>query len=93
MQGLSDIPSPNGVLATMRIARLITEDKITEPVRDFVEGRFPDSKLSYLITCYLCTSVYAAAAVTAMSSSPRLRPVVRALAASEAAILLREHGG
>lgn len=81
-------------LAVSRITRLITEDKITEPLRDSIEGRFSGSRLAYLVTCPLCVSVWAGAAVVISSRSKRLSQphaaLVRMLALSEATIALRK---
>lgn len=46
-------------LAVARLTGLITEDKITEPVRIRVLDRLEeDSKLAYLMTCPWCVSIY-----------------------------------
>lgn len=74
-----------GVLATARITRLVTEDTLTEPIRDWAM-QYP--KLHELLTCRRCTSVWAGAFVVATS---RVAPgLTRMLALSEGAILLRE---
>jgi len=74
------------VLATARITRLITEDSITEPLRDRAMEIHP--KLGELVHCRMCTSVWAGAFVAATS---RVAPgLSRMLALSEATILLRE---
>lgn len=55
-----------GALVTARITRLVTRDVITHPLRRrLILAWGTDSKLSYLITCDWCTSVYVAAAVAA----------------------------
>lgn len=77
-----------GVLATARITRLITEDKITEPIRDWVEGTFPGSKVAYLVSCPLCVSVWAAGAISVAPQAAE--PLVRMLALSEATIVWKE---
>lgn len=47
--------------ATARLTRLVTADAITEPIRDRLIRRWgEDAKLSYLITCDYCASVYIA---------------------------------
>jgi hypothetical protein len=57
-------------LATFRLARLLTADEITRPIRDWVyrrddrrPGRQPDDgqlgRLAYFITCPWCVSMYA----------------------------------
>jgi hypothetical protein len=80
-------------LAVYRLTRLIIEDEVTEPVRDAVQQRFGaphESRLSYLLTCPYCVSVYAAAAVSVADMiAPRFwRPVSRALALSAAVCLV-----
>ena len=47
-------------LAAARITRLITADKISEPIREWiVRKRGPESQISYLIYCRWCTGLYA----------------------------------
>jgi hypothetical protein len=48
-------------LATARLTRLITEDSITEPVRDRVSARH--ELLDELVHCRWCAGVWAAGAV------------------------------
>lgn len=43
-------------LATYRLTRLVTADKITEPLRDWISRR--SSTLGYLITCDWCLSIW-----------------------------------
>lgn len=45
-------------LATYRLTRLVTADKITERVRSFVEVR--SQWLGYLVTCDWCLSIWVA---------------------------------
>lgn len=54
--------------ATARLTRLVTADFISQPIRDWVMGRFgTDAKISYWITCDWCASITTGAAViTAM---------------------------
>lgn len=83
-------------LAAYRLTRLVTEDEITEPVRDAIVAKFgpPDSsKVSYLVHCPFCVSVYASTAVVfADMIAPRLaRPVLRMLALSAVVSLAYEH--
>lgn len=74
------------LLATARLTRLVTEDSITEPLRDRAMEIHP--KLGELVQCRMCTSVWAALAVTVLSRTvPGLN---RMLALSEGTILLRE---
>lgn len=46
------------VLATYRVTRLFTADRIMQPVRDFVEVR--SQWLGYLVTCDWCLSMWVA---------------------------------
>ncbi|SCF78877.1 hypothetical protein GA0115259_1025513 [Streptomyces sp. MnatMP-M17] len=53
-------------LATARLTRLITVDRITEAPRNWVIRQLPrESLLSYLLVCSWCSSVYAGAGVGA----------------------------
>lgn len=68
-------PPPAAVLvdalASYRIARLITTDEISAPLRSRVFALSPPpSAPSYLITCMHCTGVWAAAAMTVLSMTP-----------------------
>lgn len=54
-------------LASYRLVKLVRDDRISEPARVAVQDRAgpPDqSKLSYLMTCPWCLSVYFGAALT-----------------------------
>lgn len=77
----------NRVLATHRIVRLVTEDEIFDDLRVEIFRRWPpeEHKLSYLLSCKACMSMWAGLAV---SSGLIPRFVVDALAASEAAVLI-----
>jgi hypothetical protein len=82
-------------LAAYRLTRLVIEDEITEPLRDKVVARFgapQDSKLSYLVHCPHCVSMYASVGIVmADMMVPRLaRPVLRALALSAVVSLAYE---
>lgn len=53
-------------LATARGTTLIVNDYITEPFRKAVQRRYGDeSKLTYLVNCTYCTSVWVAAVAAA----------------------------
>lgn len=55
-----------GALATARITRLVTTDRITLAPRTWIQIRLdPDGLPAYLITCDWCASVYAGAGVAA----------------------------
>lgn len=74
-------------LATRRLTSLITEDKITEDFRDSVEARFsPENKVSYLVTCRKCVSVWAGITLglLTLTDNNRVSSVVYGLALSEA---------
>lgn len=46
-------------LAVARGTRLIVEDVITEPIRRFFVNRFGEEhKLTYLVHCIFCTSIW-----------------------------------
>lgn len=56
-------------LATARLTRLVTTDRITEAPRNAVLRRLDaDSLLAYLIVCDWCASVYVGAAVAAVAT-------------------------
>lgn len=49
------------ILATARVTRAVTIDKIGEPLRNLVERRFePHSFAAYFINCYWCVAVWIA---------------------------------
>ncbi|MCL7377471.1 DUF1360 domain-containing protein [Streptomyces sp. 35G-GA-8] len=49
-------------LATARLTRLITADRITEAPRNWIIRRLPrESLLSYLLVCAWCSSIYVGA--------------------------------
>lgn len=53
-----------GALATARITRLITTDRITEAPRNWLIRKLdPNGLTAYLIVCDWCSSVYVGAAV------------------------------
>lgn len=77
-------------LAVARVTRLITSDMITNPLRIWLVGYFgTDSKVSYLIMCDWCSSIYvgavAGAAWWAWSGSSVFTGIVLALSGSYAA--------
>lgn len=78
------------VLATERLTRLVVEDEITKNLRYRVMGKFPDSKVSYLVNCPYCVSVWAGGLVTLAKRSVVGRGLVYALALSQATIHLKE---
>lgn len=59
-----------GALATARITRLITTDRITEGPRNWVIRKLdPNSLTAYLIVCDWCSSVYVGAGVAAAGAA------------------------
>lgn len=73
------------LLAVDRITQLIVEDEITRPIREGVERRWPGSKLSYLVGCKACVSVWAGLVVS-VGILPK--PILSALAASDVVLLI-----
>jgi Protein of unknown function (DUF1360) len=54
--------------ATMRLTRLVTADKITEPIRERLTERWgEDSQRAYLISCDYCSSMYVAPVVATVT--------------------------
>jgi hypothetical protein len=54
-------------LATYRLVKLVRDDRITEPAREAVmaaQGPPEQSKVSYLLTCPWCLSIWFGAALT-----------------------------
>ncbi len=86
------------VLATYRLTTLIKDDKITEDIRNVVFKKYGEPseedsrKISYLLTCPWCLSIYfGAAAVLAGARWPRMwKPVSKALSYSAMTGLLAE---
>lgn len=57
----------NDIIATYRLTKLVMDDKITEDFRNYIFGKFEwDSKISYLITCPWCVSIWAGAVIFAI---------------------------
>jgi hypothetical protein len=77
------------VLAVKRLVRLIAHDTIFEDLRVAAFDRWPpeDHKLTYLLSCEKCLSVWAGALV-ASGLVPRF--LLNTLAYSELTILIRE---
>ena len=76
-------------LATYRLSRLAVEDEIAAPIRDRVWKRYPpeSTKVGYLLTCYWCSSMYAASAleISRMIAPKTTRAVETVLALSAVA--------
>ena len=85
-------------LAVKRLTRLVTEDTITEPLRNEIFKRFgpPETSrgVSFGVTCPHCVSIWlAAGVVTARIVFPRAWSVTaRGLALSAVTSLLAERG-
>lgn len=83
-------------LACYRLVKLVRDDKITEPAREAVletQGPPDRSKVTYLLNCPWCLSVYFGAALTlGRRAWPRGADVVaRTLALSAATGLASQH--
>lgn len=64
MQSMDLITLLAGSLATARLTRLVTTDRITQAPRLWLAAKLPEGGLAqYLITCDWCASVYAGACV------------------------------
>lgn len=86
-------------LATERITRLVVDDKLTEPIREYIWHNHPpeETKIGYFVTCPFCVSIWAGGAVALMSSTPSgsmfsgtVRVLKYTLALSGAVSLARE---
>lgn len=70
--------------ATARITRLAVDDEITRPARELVEELTgPDSRLTYLVNCPACTSVWAGVVVQVL---PRWARIALALSSGTLAV-------
>lgn len=47
-----------GLAATKRLVNLVVDDEITRPIREKIDRRFPDSRLTYLVNCPYCVGVW-----------------------------------
>lgn len=74
------------IVATYRLTKMIMEDRITEDLRALVYTKFPrDSKMSYLMGCPWCISIWAGAAIfTLRKVSPETANIVSGLLAASA---------
>lgn len=83
------------VLATQRLTRLMTEDTITQPLREKLWVLSPPENKGpgYVATCNHCSSVYAALAVTLSHTRPLrfTRPLIYALALSSVTSLVADY--
>jgi hypothetical protein len=73
------------VAATARLTRLVTLDEVSAPVRDWA-WRSGHRRTTYLVNCPHCVSVWAGLAVSLVLP----RPIRRALALSQAVVLLSD---
>lgn len=74
------------IIATYRLTRLVMEDRVTEDLRNLVYENFPrDSKVSYLLGCAWCVSIWAGLAIfTLRRVSPQTADIVSGLLAASA---------
>lgn len=74
------------IVATYRLTKLVMDDKITEDFRGLIYEHFPrESKISYLIGCPWCVSIWAGAAIfTLRKVSPETANIVSGLLAASA---------
>lgn len=74
------------IIATYRLTRLVMEDRVTEDLRGIIYERFPrDSKVSYLLGCAWCVSIWAGFAIfTLRRISPETADIVSGLLAASA---------
>jgi hypothetical protein len=86
-------------LATSRLTRLVVDDELTEPIREYIwKNHSPeDTKLGYFVTCPFCVSIWAGGVVALISATPSdrmfsgsLRVLKYTLALSGAVSLARE---
>ena len=55
------------IIATYRLTKLVTDDKVLEDFRSYIYWKFPrESKISYFIGCPWCISIWAAAVIFAL---------------------------
>ena len=80
------------IAAAKRLTRLIVDDEITRPIREH-HSVTKHEKLSYLLNCPYCVSVYTSALVTfsSMLLPKASRPVIYLLALAEAQAQLTEY--
>ena len=82
-------------LAVKRITRLVTKDKIAEPLREYVAetDTTPNKSVTYLVNCPMCVSVWASLLVwiSYMLFPKASLLLMRILASSEAVALYTEY--
>jgi hypothetical protein len=79
-------------LATARLTQLVVDDEIAAPVRNQIMRRTPEKALDWvgeLIECPACMSVWAGAGILAAEQIPFGRVLVRVLALSQAALIVK----
>ncbi len=78
-------------LAVYRLTRLVTTDRIAQPLRDVAERR--SELLGELVRCDWCSGLWIAIGVAAVSNlAPRAwRPLARALASSAVTGLIAQN--
>lgn len=77
-------------LACYRLTRLVTTDRITEPLRDRID---PGSTAGYFVRCDWCSGMWVAAGVVAARTlAPRVwAPIATALAFSAVTGIIAEN--
>lgn len=87
------------ILATQRVTRLVVDDELTSPVREYIWKNHPpdETRLGYFVTCPFCVSIWAGGLVALMSTTPStsmfsgtVRVLKYTLALSGAVSLARE---
>lgn len=74
---------------TLRVTRFLNSDVLFSPAREWIDRRFGDySKISYLIACPWCASIYVAAAVMTVAYLAGETPAFLIVAAAATASYL-----
>jgi hypothetical protein len=93
-RGVPPLQALTLAFATARLTRLVVEDELTHPVREKIlvqatKGRTAWQFTDELINCPACVSVWAGAGTLVAEQSGIGRFLVRVLALSQAALLVR----
>jgi len=72
-------------VAAWRLTELVVADEVTRPVRERVTGRWPGTRLAYLLSCRTCVAVWAAAATQLLPD-----PVTEGLAVAAATMWITD---
>lgn len=83
---MSTITTLTDIAAVYRLTKLVMEDRITEDLRNLIYSKFPrDSKISYLLGCPWCISIWAGAVIfTLRKVSPETANIVSGMLAASA---------